>query len=97
MVDPKAPNVVCLFLLMQTTAFQENAPHHLQSPPSYDPRLTHFVWFSTFRGSSKLENEDFSNTINIKPVMLPGAVGPLVDLKKNKNKIPKVQKIVMRL
>ena len=58
---------------------------------SYDPRLTHFVWFSTFPDSSRHEKKD---TNNIQPSMLPSAVETLADSKKNQND---VQKLFMRL
>ena len=93
MVHPKVPDVICLFLIMLTTANQGHIMCNIQYQPRYDPRLTNFVRFSTFPGSSNLENEDFSTYINMQPFMLPGAVETLVD----HNKVPKVQKFFMRL
>ena len=79
---------------MYATADQGHMARDIQSRPSYDPHLTHFVLFSTFPDPTRIENED---SINIQPFMMPGVVETLVDHTKDQNKGAKAQKIVLRL
>ena len=74
---------------MYATADQGHMAHDIQSRPSYDPHLTHFVWFSTFPDPPRLENED---SINIQPFMMPGVVETLVDPTKDQTKVQKLKK-----
>ena len=94
MVDPKVPNVFCLILIMLASAYQGHMAHDIHSPPSYDPRLSQFVWFSTFADSSRLEDED---SINVQPIKLPSAVEFHVNHKKDQKDVQKVQRMAMRL
>ena len=65
--------------------------------PTTDPRLSEFVWFSSFTSPDELGNEDTSSTVNINPFLLPGALEPLADLGKENDNSPKASKMAIRL
>ena len=74
-----------------------NFPSEIETPPPYDPHLSEYVWFSTFPSSINSDAMASSTDINIMPLMMPGPLGTQIAPKENKNKVPKVEKILLRL
>jgi hypothetical protein len=102
--QPFAPVLrLAIFLTFIAGSFAntEIIPLNIQTPPKFDPRLTEYVWFSSFTYKTKLDNYHFSSSINILPFLMPGAAETLKDISKERNKennkVPKLEKIVLRL
>ena len=99
MVHTKELLYVCLVLTFPIPNITqvEYFSHDIETPPTYDPRLTEFVWFSSSSFPIMSDNTATSNNINILPIMLPGPVDTIVAVSKDKNKVPKVMKNLLRL
>ena len=103
MLTTKVHNSVYIFQTFVASSFAntEKVPLNIQTPPKFDPRLTEYVWFSSFTYQTKLDNHHSSSSIKILPYILPGAVETIMDVSKErnkeKNKVPKMEKIVLRL
>ena len=83
------------FWLLITFSFPSIA--EMETSPIYDPRLSEFVWFSTFTSPIISMPTASSTDINIMPLMMPGPLGSKVAAKENKNKVNKVEKFLLRL
>ena len=81
-------------------AEMEKLPSNSKTLPTYNPRMSACVWFSTF--ASPIISDSMSTAsstdkdINIMHLMMPGPLGSQVAAKEN-NKVPKVEKILLRL
>ena len=71
--------LVILTISMHGMAHRENTKYELPTLPSFDPRISEFVSFSTSTIDHKLGNLDSSSTIINPHLILPGPVEFLVD------------------
>ena len=65
--------------------------------PSFDPRISEFVWFEDSTTHQAYDNLGSHTTINNHSFILPGSVDTLADPSKDRDRVPKVQKIDLRL
>ena len=87
---------VLMAISMDCRAQQEKETY-FPIQPLFDPRISEFVWFEDSTTHQELDNLGSSNTINIPPFILPGSVDTLADPKKDRDRVPKVGKIDLRL
>ena len=103
MLNTKVHNLVYILLTFPVNSFAntEHVPYDIQIPPKFDPRLTEYVWFSSYTTKNRFDNHDSSSSFNIVAFILHGAIDNIMDFSKKwnkeKNKVPKVEKIVIRL
>ena len=105
MVHPKVPTLSFLLLALLPLLPLLAAQDH----PVFDPRVSEFVWFDTQHSQDSIDHEDhddhedyqdhddYSSSVINGPYILPGAVEPILDLTKDKYKVPTVEKFDLRL